>query len=226
MKKLVLITLILAQACLQGEALAAPAKLNVTLDGITDNKPIPTKFAYCMPDSKGHTIAGGNISPAISWAGAPQNTRSFVIMVVDPDVPAKFDTANKEGKVILATFPRQNFYHWVLVNIPPSVKGLLEGKDSNGVTTGGKPTGKTEYGVNGINGYGFGGYDGPCPPWNDERLHHYEFHVYALDIPSVKLPDPVKAVLVKSEMEGHILAEGKITGTYSNNPALLSNVSK
>jgi len=221
MRKILLSTLLIAQSCLitDGFAQVPVAKLDVQLDGIAAGGPIPTNFAYCMSDGKGHTQPGGNISPAIRWSGAPAGTKSYALIVVDPDVPAKFDDANKSGKTIAANFPRQNFYHWVLINIPVSVQGLLQGKDSSGVTQGGKPTGKTEYGVNGINGYGFGGYDGPCPPWNDQRLHHYHFRVYALDIPALHLPDPVKGSLAESAMDGHILAQGEVVGTYTNNPA-------
>ena len=204
-----------------GQAFAAPARLDVKLEGIKEGAQIASKYAYCMPDGKGKTQNGGNISPAISWMGAPAKTKSFAIIVVDKDVPANFETANKEGKTIPTDFPRQNFYHWVLVNIPVGIHGLLEGKDSEGVTPGGKPTGKLEYGLSGVNGYGFGGYDGPCPPWNDERLHRYHFIVYALDIPAVQLPEPIKGVLAEAAMVGHILAQGEVTGTYSNNPAVL-----
>jgi len=196
-------------------------KLTVTVSGIESGKPIPAKFAYCQPDGKGRTIPGGNINPAISWSGAPAGTQSYALIVVDPDVPAKFDTANKPGHTITADFPRQNFYHWVLADIPSHLQGLPEGKNSSGVTPGGKPTGSTEYGINGINGYGFGGYDGPCPPWNDERLHHYHFIVYALDIASVKLPNTVQGQAVESAIAGHILAKGEVTGTYTNNSRLL-----
>jgi Raf kinase inhibitor-like YbhB/YbcL family protein len=205
---------------LMGSALAA-ATLDVKIQGIEQDKPIPTKYAYCMPDGKGKTKDGGNISPAISWSGAPEGTKSYAIIVVDPDVPAKFDTANKDGEVITENFPRQNFYHWVLVDIPVRVQGLLAGKDSNGVTPGGKLTGQLDYGLSGINGYGFGGYDGPCPPWNDQRLHHYKFTVYALDVASLKLPDPVRGILAEKAMEGHVLAKGEVVGTYTNNPAVM-----
>jgi Raf kinase inhibitor-like YbhB/YbcL family protein len=217
----VLSAVLAAQSCLIFDAVAeAPkgAAFSVKIDEISDGKPIPTTFAYCMPDGKGATKDGGNVSPAISWSGAPAKTKSYVLIVVDKDVPATFDTANKEGQTIPENFPRQNFYHWVLVDIPTSVQGLLAGKNSNRVIQGGKLAEGTEYGVNGVNGYGFGGYDGPCPPWNDERLHHYHFIVYALDIPSLALPNPVKPVLAESAMSGHILAQAEVVGTYTNNP--------
>ncbi|SVE20694.1 uncharacterized protein METZ01_LOCUS473548 [marine metagenome] len=66
----------------------------------------------------------------------------------------------------------------------------------------------------------YGGYDGPCPPWNDELLHHYEFQVYALDVESLGLDDngDFRGPDVMAAMQGHILAKGKIVGTYTQNP--------
>jgi len=219
MKKIVGSALFIIQSCFIGQALAQPpVPLTVKITGISEGTPIPSKFAYCTADDKGRTKNGDNISPAIAWSGAPAQTKSYALIVVDPDVPANFDTANKPDKIIPMNFARQNFYHWVLINIPTQVTGIFEGKNSSGVTAGGKPVGRTSYGTNGINGYGFGGYDGPCPPWNDERLHHYHFIVYALDVASLNLPDPVNGSLAKSAMTGHILAQGEVMGTYTTNP--------
>ena len=65
------------------------------------------------------------------------------------------------------------------------------------------------------------GYDGPCPPWNDEILHHYVFTVYALDIEKLPLSGKFGGPEVRAALQDHILAEAKITGTYTLNPALL-----
>ena len=62
------------------------------------------------------------------------------------------------------------------------------------------------------------GYDGPCPPWNDERLHHYWFTVYAVDIESLDLPDRFDGRDVMAALDGHVLAEASLTGTYSLHP--------
>ena len=228
MKNITLTALVLAQGCLVANAFAldTPAKLTVNVSGIQEGAPIDAKFAFCKTDGKGRTIDGGNISPAISWSGAPDKTKSYVLIVVDRDVPANFDTANKPGQIIQNSFPRQNFYHWVLTDIPASVHGVLEGKNSNGITKGGKAFGRSEYGINGVNGYGFGGYDGPCPPWNDERIHNYHFIVYALDVPSVKLPDPIKGPLTEEAMKEHVLAQGEVNGTYTTNAGFISGDTK
>ena len=91
-------------------------------------------------------------------------------------------------------FPRQDFYHWVLIDVPATLDRLPEGKASKGVIEKGKPFGKTEYGIAGQNDYKkvseglHGNYDGPCPPWNDEAIHHYHFIIYALDVGTLSPP--------------------------------------
>ena len=221
MKKLALASLMVAHTCLVTGAMAQGLPgLSVKLDGIENGQPIDTKFAYCMPDGNGATKNGGNSNPAISWSGAPAGTKSFSLIVVDPDVPASFELANKAGKTIPADFGRRNFYHWVLADIPTATTSIAEGADSKGVAA--KPTGKTAYGVNGQNDYGDGqgGYNGPCPPWNDERLHHYHFVVYALDVSSLGLTGNFGGKQAEDAMTGHILAKGEIVGTYTNNPTV------
>lgn len=206
----------------------APARLSVTVGGIENNRPIAAKFAYCRPDGNGKSMQSDNINPEIRWSGAPEGTKSFALIVVDKDVPKTFELAGKEGKTIPKDFPRQNFYHWVLADIPASRNKISEGEDSKGVTQGGKPTGKTAYGVNGQNDYAAkagmglgGGYDGCCPPWNDERLHHYHFIVTALDVPTLGLSGNFTGGQAEAAMQGHVLAQGEVVGTYTNNPKLL-----
>ena len=200
----------------------------LTVSHIANDQTIPDLYAYCAPNGSGGTQDSQNISPAIQWSPPPANTQSLVFLVVDRDVPANFDKANIPGTTIDVKAPRQNFYHWVLVDIPPNVNGILQGKDSDGIIAGGKPLGTTQgYGINGQNDYSkmspgpHGGYDGPCPPWNDMRMHHYHFIAYALDIPSLKLPNPVKGAQVEVAIKGHILAQSEVVGTYSTNPSWL-----
>ncbi|MFO0389307.1 MAG: YbhB/YbcL family Raf kinase inhibitor-like protein [Alphaproteobacteria bacterium] len=208
-------------------ALAQTAALEVKIAGIDNGKPIPEKFAYCAPDGKGKSKSAPNINPQISWSGAPAGTKSYAILVVDTEVPATFDDANQDGKTIAADFPRQDFYHWVLVNVPASITKIAEGQDSNGTPEGGKPVGKTAYGVNLQNDYtkvfkgSFGGYDGPCPPWNDARLHQYHFSVYALSADTVNIAENATGKQVLDTIKPYVLAEGKVTGTYTQNAELL-----
>ncbi len=211
---------------------AGAAALRVTLGGIAPGGVIPPRFAFCVPAKQGHVTTGPNQSPAISWSKGPAGTASYAIIMVDPDVPSVFDTANTEGRTVSARLPRINFYHWVLVDIPPAMTRLPAGADSGGVTAHGKTPGPTRYGLRGINDYtkamagdptmagDYGGYDGPCPPWNDEIVHHYHFVVYALNVAHLGLsgkvtgPDAVKA------MRGHVLATGEAVGLYTLNPAV------
>ena len=114
MKKLILTIALIASMSLNAQA----AELKVQIDGIESDSPIPEKFAHCVarPDNK--SADGENISPAISWSKAPEGTKSFALIVVDRDVPLNFDNASKEGKTIEQYAPRQNFYHWILMNMP------------------------------------------------------------------------------------------------------------
>jgi Raf kinase inhibitor-like YbhB/YbcL family protein len=216
-----------AAACLpfllvSAAAMAEPAVFSVKIKDIENDKPIPPKYAFCQPDGAGKTKDGGNVSPEVSWSGAPAGTKSFALVVVDPDVPAVFTDANQEGKVLAKDMPRQNFYHWVLVDIPVSTIKLEEGVDSKEAKKEGKPLGKTAYGINGQNDYAsfmkgeFGGYDGSCPPWNDERLHHYHFTVYALGTESLGLSGKFGGKEAMDAINKHKLASAEVVGTYTN----------
>jgi hypothetical protein len=209
------------------------AKLTVTIDAWPDGEMIPEEFAFCALADEGHVRMGRNRNPGIRWSDAPAGTKSFAIICHDPDVPSKPDTVNKEGQTVPADLPRIDFYHWVLVDIPADREEILAGEDSARVTARGKPLGPTGYGVRGLNNYtdwfasdkdmagDYGGYDGCCPPWNDEIMHHYHFTVYALDVATLGLSGRFGGPEVLKAMEGHVLAKGSWVGTYSLNPELL-----
>jgi Raf kinase inhibitor-like YbhB/YbcL family protein len=135
-----------------------------------------------------HTCEGADISPQLSWHGAPPGTRSLALVVDDPDAP---DPAA----------PRMTWVHWVLYDIPPSASGLAEG-----VARGALPEGTRE----GRNDFGRTTYGGPCPPIG---RHRYYFKLYALDTVLRDLRHPDKATLEKS-MQGHVLAQAALVGTY------------
>lgn len=208
------------------------ATLTVTVAGWANGEPIPGKFAFCIPADEGHVAMSENISPQISWSDAPEGTNSFAIICHDPDVPSKPDAVNKEDMTVPADLPRMDFYHWVLVDIPASMPKLTEGTDASGIAAGGKPPGKTAHGVRGINSYSdyfaedetmkgeYAGYDGPCPPWNDEIVHHYHFTVYAMDVETLGLRGAFGGPEALKAMEPHVLAKGSWVGTYTLNPAL------
>lgn len=208
------------------------ATLTVTIDDWPNGQAIPERCAFCAPADKGHATMGRNQSPTIRWSGAPAATRSFAIVCHDPDVPSKPDNVNKEGVTVPADLPRIDFYHWVLVDIPALVTEIPGGAESDGVVAGGKPPERTDFGVRGLNSYtewfasdekmkgDYAGYDGPCPPWNDERVHHYHFTVYALDVPSLGLKGRFGGAEALEAMEGHVLAKGEWVGTYTLNARL------
>ena len=208
------------------------ANLNLNIEAWNDGDPIPDEYAFCIPADTDHITMGANKSPAMSWSGAPDGTKSFAIICNDPDVPSVIDDVNQEGKIIPADLPRVDFCHWVLVDISAEITSLAIGAESDGITPGGKAHGPTDLGVRGINRYtewfegdeqmagNYGGYDGPCPPWNDTILHHYVFTVYALDVDSLGLIGTFSCRDAHETMAGHVLAEGSCTGTYTLNPDL------
>jgi Raf kinase inhibitor-like YbhB/YbcL family protein len=208
--------------------------LKVESDSITDGERVPDEHSFGVPDGDGKAAAeGGNRSPHLRWSGHPDGTQSFAVIVHDPDVPADASDVNQEGKTLPEDQERADFTHWLLVDISPDVTELPEGAGSDGIVIGGKPPRETEHGVAGVNSYTdflagdpdmegtYGQYDGPFPPWNDARLHHYHFTVYALDVPSLGLEGEFKLDDVRAALEGHVLDQGELVATYTLNEDLL-----
>ncbi len=196
-----------------------------------DNQKIPGENSFCVPDGKGQCTLGGNRNPDLTWSDLPTGTRSLVLICHDPDVPSRPDDVNKEGRTVPASLPRVDFYHWVLVDMDWNSGPIAEGEFSNGVTPRGKPGPEGPRGTRqGINDYTnwfagdkdmggqYFGYDGPCPPWNDERLHHYVFTLYALDIPKCPVAGTFTGPDVLKAIEGHVLDKATMTGVYTQNP--------
>ncbi len=212
-------------------AAAAPA-LKVRVDSFKNGAMMPNKFAFCAPAAQGHTTGGANINPSISWSKGPRGTKSYAVILYDTDSPAEQrEKMNKEGETLTAAVPRRNFFHWVLVDIPANVTSIKEGADSNARVVHGKPATPSATGVKGLNDYTkataandamkgqYYGYDGPCPPWNDDNLHHYHFTVYALSVPSLGLPKDFDGAAAQEAMKGKILAQGEELGLFTQNPA-------
>jgi len=200
-------------------------------DNFTHGQPIPPANAFCKI---GQPVAlSDNLSPHLAWKEAPLATRSFVLMCIDFDVPSKPDDVNKEGRTVPADLPRVEFVHWLMANIPVECGELTEGACSDGIVAHGKrapygPPGSVQ-GLNDYTGWFAGdadmkgeylGYDGPCPPWNDSLIHHYHFRLYALDVEHLKLADGFTVAELRAAMDGHVLAEAELMGTYTLNPAL------
>ncbi len=207
--------------------------MKISTDSFTNNGPIPERCAFGIPDPKLHMRLGENRNPQLQWSEIPAEARSLVLLCIDPDVPSVGHDVNKEGRSIPADLPRTDFAHWVMVDIPASDGCIEEAECSDSVVIGGKkdpagPAGSRQ-GINDYTGFLAGdpdmqglyyGYDGPCPPWNDERLHHYHFILYATDLERC----PVEAAFghqdVRRAIDGHVLAEARVVGTYSLNPLL------
>jgi Raf kinase inhibitor-like YbhB/YbcL family protein len=203
-------------------------------ESFPNDGPIPGEFAFCVPADEGHVALAPNRNPQLEWSDAPSGTKSFALICHDPDVPSRGDDVNKEGRTVPHDLPRVDFYHWVLVDVPATLSKIAAGSHSNGVTPRGKTPGTApnDHGVQGINDYtgwfagdpdmrgDYGGYDGPCPPWNDERLHHYHFTIYALDVASLGLSGSFTGAQALAAMRGHILAQATWIGTFTLNPAV------
>ena len=133
-----------------------------------------------------HTCEGEDLSPELSWSGAPEGTASFALIVDDPDAPDP-------------RAPRVTWVHWVLYNLPADADRLAEG--ARRLPAGGR---------DGRNDWKRTGYGGPCPPIGRHRYFH---KLYALDTVLPDLGEPTKAELERA-MEGHVLARAELVGTY------------
>ncbi|WP_376695811.1 YbhB/YbcL family Raf kinase inhibitor-like protein [Wenzhouxiangella sp. EGI_FJ10305] len=200
---------------------------------LTDGAPIDPRYAFARQDAESHMALSDNLSPHLTWSEAPEGTRSFAVVCMDPDVPSEADDVNQEGKTLPADMPRVDFCHWAMVDIPASVTELATGECCDGITPKGKQNPPGPDGARqGLNDYtnflagdadmagNYFGYDGPCPPWNDERLHHYVFTVYALDTDRLDLPGSFTGHDVVEAVKGHVLDQASMTGTYTLNPAV------
>lgn len=182
-----LLTTILISACAPSTPIASEQAINdplgmgdatsiqITSGAFAQGQPIPEKF----------TCIGENISPMLSWGEPSAGTQSFALIMDDPDAP------------------NGTWVHWVLFNIPVSVRGLPEAFPSDTTLPDGSMSGNSSFGGP--------GYGGPCPP---SGTHRYFFKLYALDEMLAIAPGATKGELEKA-MVGHILAEGELMGTFS-----------
>lgn len=206
--------------------------MKLTSASFLPDQAIPEQFAFGAPDPVLHIRLSANHNPQLKWHGAPAGTRSFALICVDPDAPSKPDDVNKEGRVVPASLPRADFFHWGMVDIPASTTEIAAGECSNGIVAGGKktlggPRGSRQ-GINDYTGWFVGdadmagtyrGYDGPCPPWNDMRVHHYHYTVYALSCERSPVEDDFVVGELLAAIRPFVLDEARLTGTYSLNPS-------
>jgi Raf kinase inhibitor-like YbhB/YbcL family protein len=148
--------------------------ITITSTAFTEGSMIPRDY----------TCDGKDVSPPLAWAGVPENAKSLALICDDPDAPVG------------------TWVHWVLFNIPATVKGLPASIPPEKTLENG-----AHHGTNDFRKFGYGG---PCPPGG---THRYYFKLYALDAELTEKPGITKAALLKA-MEGHILAEGQLMGRY------------
>jgi len=142
-------------------------------------------FTAGKPIPAVYSCISRSISPPLAWTGAPSGTASFAIIMDDPDAPSG------------------TFVHWVIYNIPASSKGLPEAVSADAKLSDGT--------LQGNNGAGRAGYTGPCPP---SGTHRYFFKLYALDA-VLNLKSGSSKDQLLNAMQGHILAQGELIGTFS-----------
>lgn len=130
---------------------------------------------------------GDDLSPELSWSAPPAGTKSFAMLVEDPDAPSG------------------TFIHWIIYDIPADWNGLRRGMTSKDGAEQGIKQGVTDFGNT--------GWGGPCPPRGHGK-HRYIFTLKALDISTLGLPNGVKKSAFDKALKGHMLGETKITGVY------------
>ncbi len=208
-------------------------------DSFTEGGLIPAECAFAVIDPDTHVRFSTNRNPHLAWDDVPAGTQSLVLLCRDIDAPSVATDVNKEGREIPMELSRTDFYHWTLVDIPVAMRSITQGMFSELVTPHGKSGPLVPFTVKngtehqlrqGINDYTswflqdpdmageYYGYDGPCPPWNDQRVHTYLFCLYAIDVPLLGLEGRFTGPETRLAIRGHILDEAQIFGVYSLNP--------
>ena len=167
-------------------AAQTPATITVTSPTLKANETVPVD----------HTADGKNYSPALTWSGAPANTKQFALVYDDPDV----------------VFGGQTFVHWVVYKIPGTAKGLPAELPMDAVLTSPPEISGT---IQGLSGFKRTGYRGPAPP--PGKPHHYTWTVYALDAELPLEPGLNRNQLMEA-IKGHIIGQGSLVAIYERKP--------
>jgi Raf kinase inhibitor-like YbhB/YbcL family protein len=177
------IGLLAAWPLLQTMPVAAAEPFGLISSAFADGDMVPLKYAGAHP---ARSCGGQNISPALTWVHAPAATRSFAIVMFDPD-GGRGTGSN----------------HWVAYDLPPEKTSLAEGEASRSPTewTGGRNTVGTDH------------YFGPCGPAGDQP-HHYVITVIATDLASGNLRSGLTREQLLAELRGHALAPASIVGKF------------
>ena len=176
------ITAVLMAACFStGSALA----LEMTSPDIRQGEPMQQKQVF-----DGFGCSGENLSPELTWRDVPEGTKSFALMVHDPDAPTG-----------------SGWWHWVVFNIPADVRALPRGAGTDGspLMVDGAVQGRTEFGT--------AGYGGPCPPIG-HGPHRYQFTLFALGVESLPLDASASAAMVGFIVRQNALGSVEIEASY------------
>jgi Raf kinase inhibitor-like YbhB/YbcL family protein len=171
-------------SCANRQPIAQPPATNTPKEDKVEIKLTSTAFKEGQPIPRTYTCDGVNVSPSLEWSGVPKTAKTVAIICDDPDAPAG------------------TWVHWVLYNLPADNIGIVENVPVTEKLAAG--------GFQGTNDFGKIGYGGPCPP---SGTHHYFFKIYALDGELPLKAGATKAEVMKA-MEGHIVLQGQLMGTY------------
>ena len=164
-------------------ATAAHAEMRLTSKDLVPGQPMAVIQVY-----KGFGCEGGNVSPELAWSGAPEGTKSFVVMAYDPDAPTG-----------------SGWWHWSVFNLPAGTSELPTSAGSGGKLPDGAVQGRTDFGTS--------GYGGACPPAGD-KPHRYQFTVYALSLDTLPLDGTAPGAMVGFFTRAHALDQATIEVTY------------
>jgi len=194
---------------------------------------IPARFAAGSLAEDGTVGFSDNLNPQLAWAELPPGTKSLALICHDFDVPSRGDDVNRPDREVPADLPRVDFFHWVLVDLPPAPAEIAEGQFSRGFTARGKPGPQalrgTRQGLNDYTGWFEGdaemagryfGYDGPFPPFNDSLVHHYVFTLYAVSVPRLPVEGIFTGAQVRDALARCTLGAATFSGTYTLNRRL------
>lgn len=220
-------------------------------NGWINGAAFPARFALDLFAVPGKPSAESNINPHLAWSGLPEGTQTLALVFHDFDMPALNRSAAQVAEPSAAAqsqtrtavpvdlpvdVARSDFFHWVLIDLPPYPALIVEGQYSRGFVARGKPqarrVGPGRQGLNDCTRWWaqdpalrgtYIGYDGPLPAPNDALVHHYVFTLYALTVARLPLADAFTGQQVREAMAGHVLAEATLSGTYTCNPKLLAD---
>jgi phosphatidylethanolamine-binding protein (PEBP) family uncharacterized protein len=207
--------------------------MKLTSHSWANGEPIPARFAAGRLAADGSVGFSDNLNPHLAWSDLPAGTRSLVLVCHDFDVPSRGEDVNRDDREVPADLPRVDFFHWVLVDLPPEPQEIAEGEFSQAFSPRGKPGPQALRGARqGLNDYtgwfaskadmsgSYFGYDGPFPPFNDSIIHHYLFTLYAVSVPRLGVEGAFTGAQVREALAGVMLDAATHAGTYTLNRRL------